>query len=144
VRAARTPGPGRTTQVSRTEARFARRARAERGAVTAETVMVMPILAGLTIALVWLLARAAAQIRTGDAAREVARALARDEPQGTAVELGRRVAPQGADFDIRDGGSGGSDVTVVVRAAVGGPGGLLAFLPGVTVRAEAVAAKEQQ
>jgi hypothetical protein len=103
--------------------------------------MVMPVLAALTVALVWLLALAAAQVRTVDAAREVARALARDEPQATAVALGRRVAPAGADFDVR---GGSSDVTVVVRADVGGPGGLLAFLPNVTVRAEAVAAKEQQ
>jgi hypothetical protein len=102
--------------------------------------MVMPILAGLTLALVWLVVLAAAQIRTVDAAREVARALARDEPQGTAVALGRRVAPDGADFDIR---VGDGDVTVVVRADLGGPGGLIAFLPDVTVRAEAVAAKEQ-
>lgn len=102
--------------------------------------MVMPVLAALTIALVWLLALAAAQTRTVDAAREVARALARDEPRGTAVELGRRVAPAGADFDIS---SGSGDVTVEVRAAVGGPGGLFAFLPDVTVRAEAVAAREQ-
>lgn len=138
VRAPRTPDAGRTTRVSRTEAR---RARTERGAVTAEAVMVMPVLAALTVALVWLLALAAAQVRTVDAAREVARALARDEPQGNALALGERVAPDGADFDVR---GGDSDVTVVVRADVGGPGGLLAFLPHVTVRAEAVAAKEQQ
>jgi TadE-like protein len=115
--------------------------RTERGAATAEAVMVMPVLAALTVALVWLLALAAAQTRTVDAAREVARALARDEPRATALELGRRVAPAGADFAV---GGGSSDVTVEVSAAVGGPGGLLAFLPDVTVRAEAVAARERQ
>jgi hypothetical protein len=126
VRLRRTPGPGRRT---------------EAGAATAEAVMVMPMLAALTLALVWLLALAATQTRAVDAAREVARALARDEPRATALELGRRVAPAGADFVV---GGGTSDVTVEVRADVGGPGGLLAFLPDVTVRAEAVAAREQQ
>lgn len=103
--------------------------------------MVMPVLAALALALVWLLALGAAQTRTVDAAREVARALARDEPTGTALKLGRRVAPDGASIRV---GGGDGDVTVEVSADVAGPGGLLAFLPVVSVSAEAVAAREQQ
>lgn len=103
--------------------------------------MVMPVLLGLTLALMWLLALAAAQTRTVDAAREVARALARDEPRAAALDLGRRVAPDGADFAVH---TGAGDVTVEVQAEVGGPGGMFGFIPAVTVRAEAVAAREQR
>ena len=111
----------------------------ERGAVTAETVMVLPLLVATTLALVWLLALAVTQARVTDAAREVARAVARDEDPGAAMALGRRVAPAGSRIDVRDQGA-----TVVVRVAaeVTGPGGLLRFLPGVTVDAEAVTAQE--
>ncbi|MFI2708388.1 TadE family type IV pilus minor pilin, partial [Nocardioides sp. CER28] len=49
----------------------------DRGAATAELVMVLPALVAVTIGLVWLLSVGAAQVRTVDAARETARALAR-------------------------------------------------------------------
>ena len=114
--------------------------RSQRGAVTAETAMVLPVLVLLTLALVWLLALAAAQTRVVDAAREVARAVARDEPRAEALSLGRRVAPAGADIRVA---TGGGHVVVDVSAEVRGPGGLIRFLPGVTVEAEAVAAAEQ-
>jgi Flp pilus assembly protein TadG len=113
--------------------------RSQRGAVTAETVMVMPVLVLLTLALVWLLTLAAAQTRVVDAAREVARAVARDEARGAALELGRRVAPPGADIHVR---TGDGQVVVDVSAAVRGPGGLVRFVPGVTVEGHAVAAAE--
>jgi hypothetical protein len=51
------------------------------------------------------------------------------------------VAPEGADFRVR---TGDGHVVVDVSAVVRGPGGLVRFLPGVTVEAEAVAAAEQQ
>ena len=129
ARAARVPAPGR------------RRARPERGAVTAETVMVLPLLAALALGLAWLLSFAATQVRVVDAAREVARAVARDEGRDASVALGRRVAPRGSRFAVRDEGG---TVVVRVRCSVDGPQGLFAFLPEVEVQAEAVAAKEQQ
>lgn len=113
--------------------------RGERGAVTAETAMVLPLLVAAALGLVWMLALAVTQVRVTDAAREVARALAREEPQASAVALGRRVAPPGARFDVREDGS---VVSVAVSAEVSGPGGLFAFLPGVLVDATAVAAQE--
>ena len=113
--------------------------RGERGAVTAETAMVLPLLVAATLGLVWMLALAVTQVRVTDAAREVARALAREEPQASALALGRRVAPDGARFDVRDDGS---LVSVAVSAEVSGPRGLFGFLPGVTVDATAVAAQE--
>jgi TadE-like protein len=107
--------------------------------VTAETVMVLPVLVAVTLGLAWLLALAATQIRVVDAARETARAAARDDNRSSAVALGRRVAPDGSRFLVDDAGD-----TVVVRvsATVRGPGGLIDFMPGVHVDAEAVAAKE--
>ena len=115
------------------------RARSTRGAVTAETAMMLPLLVATTLALVWLLALAAAQTRVVDAAREVARAVARDEPRAAALALGRRVAPEGAQFRVR---SGEGQVVVHVTAEVRGPGGMFRFAPGVTVEARAVAAAE--
>jgi Flp pilus assembly protein TadG len=111
----------------------------ERGAVTAEAAILLPVLVAATLGLVWLLALATAQVRVTDAAREVARAAARDESAGTARALGARVAPAGARIDVR---GGAATVRVRVEADVTGPGGLFRFLPGVTVDAEAVAARE--
>ena len=56
--------------------------RSERGAVTAELAMGLPLLVAVTIGLVWLLSVGAAQVRTVDAARETARAVARGDDTG--------------------------------------------------------------
>jgi hypothetical protein len=101
--------------------------------------MVLPLLVATTLGLVWLLTVAVAQVRVTDAAREVARALARDEPQASAVALGERVAPGGARIAVRRQAGA---VVVEVAAPVQGPGGLFAFVPALTVDAEAVAAAE--
>ena len=114
-------------------------ARDQRGATTAEAVMLMPVLAVLCLGLVWLLALAATQMRVVDSAREVARAAARNEPTQQAVALGRRVAPDGARISIR---SHTSTITARVDAEVRGPAGLFAFLPAVHLSATAVSARE--
>jgi hypothetical protein len=103
--------------------------------------MVLPLLVAVTLGLAWLLALAATQVRVVDAAREVARAAARDENRASAVALGRRVAPEGSRVEVRDDAD---TVVVRVRAEVRGPTGLFGFLPGVDVHAEAVAAREPQ
>lgn len=116
------------------------RRRGDRGAVTAELALTLPLLLAVTIGLVWLLAVGAAQVRTVDAAREVARAVARGDTESEAVARGVRVAPDGASVTIsRSGGH----VEVLVEAEVSGPGGVLEVLPSVIVRAEAVAAGEE-
>lgn len=114
--------------------------RDERGAVTAEFALVLPVLVSVTVGLVWLLAVGAAQVRTVDAARETARALARGEDQDAAVSRGMQVAPPGSTITVS---RSGSEVQVTVTGAVPGPGGLFAQLPTPTVRAEAIAAEEQ-
>ncbi|MCY7394705.1 MAG: pilus assembly protein [Nocardioides sp.] len=118
-----------------------RRARhGERGAATAELAVVMPMLVALTIGLVWLLAVGSAQVRTVDAARETARAVARGDADAAAMAHGRQVAPSGSRITVV---SSGQDVTVTVRATVAGPGGLFAGFPAARVRATAVAATEE-
>ena len=116
------------------------RRRRERGAVTAELAMVLPLLVAVTVGLVWLLAVGAAQVRTVDAARETARALARGDDQDEAVARGLRVAPPGSTVSVE---RSGADVRVEVVGEVAGPGGLLAHLPAAEVRAEAIAAVEE-
>jgi TadE-like protein len=135
---------GQTTVVGTRSARVpalgrAKRHRTDRGAVTAETVMVLPLLVAVALGLAWLLSLASAQVRVVDAAREVARAVARDDSQAAAVGLGRRVAPRGSTFSVS---RQGDTVVVRVRSEVRGPQGVFAFLPGVRVGAEAVAAAE--
>ena len=119
----------------------AHRRRDDRGAVTAEAAAVLPVLLVVTMLMVWLVAVAAAQVRVVDAAREAARQAARGEPDAVAVRHGAAVAPSGATLAVTRSGD-----TVRVRAAaeVRGPGGLLAFLPGLTVEAETVAVQEPQ
>jgi Flp pilus assembly protein TadG len=114
--------------------------RGERGAVTAELALVLPLLVAVTVGLVWLLAVGAAQVRTVDAARETARAVARGDDQASAVARGKQVAPPGSTVTVaRTGG----EVRVTVSDEVSGPGGLFSHLPAPTVRAEAVAADEE-
>jgi len=114
--------------------------RRERGAVTAELALALPLLVSVTVGLVWLLAVGAAQVRTVDAARETARALARGDDPGSAVAIGTRVAPPGSEVSVTrtDG-----EVRVTVSGEVDGPGGLFDHLPTPRVHAEAVALEEQ-
>jgi hypothetical protein len=107
--------------------------------VTAETAVVLPVLVAVVLALSWMLSLAVTQVRVVDAARETARAAARDEPRATAVERGRRVAPDGARITLT---AVGSSVVASVETDVRGPGGLLGFLPAVHVASRSVAARE--
>lgn len=120
-------------------ARRERRPADERGAVTAEAAMALPVLVLFTLAMAWLVALGVTQVRALDAAREVARAAARSDSAGTATALGRRVAPPGSRVSV----DVGRDLVVArVSAPVRGPGGLFGALGAHTVEAEAVAATE--
>lgn len=118
--------------------RLPRTGRGARGSVTAEAAMVLPVLVLVTLALVWLSGLVLTQVRLVDSARETARAIARDDPVEAAWAQGRRVAPEGARFelDTRDG-----LVAVTVRAQPSVPR-FLQFLPRPTLAAEAVTAVE--
>ncbi|MEB8343535.1 TadE family type IV pilus minor pilin, partial [Streptomyces endophyticus] len=65
--------------------------RGDRGFVTAEAAVVLPVLVAFTMALVWVVLAASAQIRCVDAARAGARAVARQEPRGAAVAAAREA-----------------------------------------------------
>ncbi|MFF9350232.1 TadE family type IV pilus minor pilin [Streptomyces sp. NPDC014734] len=69
----------------------------DRGAVTAEAAMAVPVLVVFALSLVWALMAASAQIRCVDAARAGARAAARSEPEAQVLEVARSAAPGGAD-----------------------------------------------
>lgn len=99
----------------------------------------LPVLVLIALGLTWLLSLGVSQVRAVDAARETARALARDEPEAAAVALGRRVAPEGSRIEVHEGSD---EVRVRVQVEVQGPGRVFAFVPGVDVTAEAVAARE--
>ncbi|GAB3071656.1 hypothetical protein GCM10027215_07070 [Nocardioides zeae] len=116
------------------------RRRDQRGAVTAETVMVLPLLVLLTLALTWMVGLAFVQVQVVDAAREAARAAARDDGTAASVAAGRRVAPEGATVTVA---TGGSEVTATVRVRVQGPS-VLAWAPAVPLSATAVAAREER
>lgn len=114
----------------------------DRGAVTAELAMVLPLLVALTIGLVWVLSVGAAQLRVIDAARETARAIARGDDVAAAVAVGERIAPEGGHVAVASAGVDGGGVLVEASARIAGPGLVLGWLPGVTVRAEAAAVGE--
>lgn len=115
-------------------------ARNDRGAVTAELALGLPLLMGVTVVLCWLLALGIGQVRVQDAARETARAAARGDDAADAVAVGKRVAPSGSSVSLQ---AGGEHVVATVVAPIPGPD-VLVRLPGVRLRAEAVALNEDR
>ncbi len=115
-----------------------RSASAERGMVTAETAMVMPVLLALTTALIWMVSLGITEVRCLDAAREAARLAARGDGD-LAREITSRVAPDGATITIADSGD---LVTVTVSVSARPEMPLLSHLPAITLSAQAVSAAE--
>ncbi len=116
--------------------------RADRGAVTAEAALVLPLLVAVTAALCWLLAVGAAQVRAVDAAREAARAVARGDDPETARSLARRISPEATSVSVV---RSGDEVRVEVSGGVPGPlgaAGLGGAVPDARVGATAVALVE--
>ncbi|GHF95948.1 TadE family type IV pilus minor pilin [Streptomyces filamentosus] len=106
----------------------------DRGSVTVEAAVVLPVLALFAMALLWALAASAAQIRCVDAARAGARAAARAESPGAVTAVARAAAPEGARVTVT---RQGELWRVTVEAAAPGPADL-----GVTLRAGAAALAE--
>ncbi|MHC5703077.1 pilus assembly protein TadE [Streptomyces sp. PKU-MA01144] len=107
---------------------------ADRGSVTAEAAVAVPALVVFTMALVWALMAASAQIQCVDAARAGARAAARSEPEAAALSAARSAAPPGAKISL---GRDGDLWRVRVEAPSPGP-----VTPSLTLTAEAVALAE--
>ncbi|RPK93758.1 MULTISPECIES: TadE family type IV pilus minor pilin [Streptomyces] len=106
----------------------------DRGAVTAEAAVVIPVLVAFAMALLWALMAASDQIRCVDAARAGARAAARSEPEAAVLEAAREAAPHGARVAV---GRAGDLWRVRVEAPTPGPGVL-----ALTLSAEAAALAE--
>ncbi|MEV5980749.1 TadE family type IV pilus minor pilin [Streptomyces sp. NPDC052114] len=109
----------------------------DRGFVTAEAAVVLPTLVLFTMALLWTLLAASAQIQCVDAARAGARAVARQDPEGVAVAAARQAAPRGASVSVRREGD-----LVRVEVAADPPGAKVLGL-GLRLRSEAVALAEE-
>lgn len=107
----------------------------ERGTVTAEAALVLPVTAMFVLALVWMLAVGIAKVQTVDAARDAARVLARGDGTEAAVTAAHNSAPQGAQVDITSSTLASVTVTVTTRATA--PSWLLVPLPAVTVASAA-------
>ncbi|TPQ20921.1 hypothetical protein FGD71_018250 [Streptomyces sporangiiformans] len=107
----------------------------DRGFVTAEAAVVLPVLVAFTMALVWAVMAACAQIQCVDAARAGARAAARQDPPGTVTAVARKAAPSGARVTVR---RAGDLVRVRVEAEPPGPDAL-----ALDLEHEAVALAEE-
>lgn len=103
----------------------------DRGYVTAETAIVVPMLVALTGLLVWGVLAAAAEVRCVDAARAGAREAARSEAPADVLRAAAASAPAGARVSVRREGD-----LVRVRVVVPAP-----RFP-VTLTAEAAALAE--
>ena len=112
----------------------------DRGSVTAETALLLPVLLVVLAAAVWVLAALSAQLRCVDAARAGARDAARGETAEVVRATAQRLAPSGAvvvaepDDDM---------VEVRVTAEVMPFGAVLRVLPSLTVSGRATAAVEE-
>jgi TRAP-type uncharacterized transport system fused permease subunit len=104
--------------------------RDQRGMVTAEAALVLPLIAAFCLVMLWMLTLGIAQIRAVDAARDAARALARGQGHAAVVSSAMRSAPEGARVSFTE--SAGT-VTASVSARISPPSWVLVPLPSVDV-----------
>lgn len=116
------------------------RHRDQRGAVTAELALGLPLLLAVTTGLVWLISVGVAQVRVVDAAREAARMVARGDDESEARRVAGRIAPPGSRVVVE---VSGDQVVVRVTGRVEGPGGLFAHLSTAHPEATAVTVAEE-
>lgn len=116
------------------------RCRGDRGMVTAEAAVVLPVLVVVLAMAVWLVACLSAQLRCVDSARAAARLAARGEAAAVVQAAALEGAPSGARVVVT---RAGDRVTVVVASEVSPFGGVLDALPGIPVGGRAVALVEE-
>ena len=112
----------------------------QRGSATVEVAVVLPSVVLAFLAGVWGIGAASAQLRCVDAAREVARAVARGEDVGSAKALAAPIAVGGSRVEVSE--STGL-VRVTVRAPVHLPGPAGRWWPTVEVSGVATTATER-
>jgi Flp pilus assembly protein TadG len=100
---------------------------------TAEMAVALPVLMLLVLTAVYAVQVAGMRVRCLDAAREAARAAARDDPRATAIA--RRVLP-GAEVSITRSATTVSAIVTIHLAPLGRD------LPAVTIREQVTAATE--
>lgn len=113
--------------------------RRDRGSVTAETAMVLPVLLVVLAMAVWVLAGVSTQLRAVDAAYAGARAAARGDAAADVQATARSVAPEGATVQVS---RVGDVVHVRVSAVVSPLGQALGGLADIEVSGRATAAAE--
>lgn len=111
----------------------------QRGMVTAETAIVIPLIALFALGLAWMVITVTAQIQVVDAARDGARAVARGDDETAAVAHASRVAPSGATVEVTD--TAGA-VTVEVEVEAEAPEWLLLPLPAVHLESRSTVLRE--
>ncbi|WP_432944420.1 TadE family type IV pilus minor pilin [Kribbella sp. CA-253562] len=102
--------------------------------MTAELALLFPVLMATIVAGVWAVGLVITNIRCIDAARDVARAVARGETEDTARTIGRRAAPKDATIDIL---TTNGEVQVTVKADRDLDWPLFAALPTIPLTAQA-------
>ena len=107
--------------------------RADRGSVTAELALSIPVLVLLLLAGLTAVGAVLTKLQCVDAAREAARAEARG---ASGERAGRSAAPNGAAISVR---ADGTDIHATVTARIPA---LLKGLPMITVTGTAVAEQE--
>lgn len=115
--------------------------RGERGMVTAEAAIVIPVIVLVAAALIWLVVLVTAQIQVVDAARDAARAMARGDDADAAIGHAVRVAPEGAAVSVSEGDD---TVTVTVEVEARAPGWMLVPLPAVHLESQATTVREEE
>lgn len=116
------------------------RLREDQGSATAETAIVLPVVAVMVAVLLVTAMGLAAQVRLEGAARAAARELARGEQTSVAVEAARRAG--GADLRV-EANADGEWAQVRVSRTVQAPSGILGGATW-TLTAEASARREPQ
>ncbi|MFY9915952.1 MAG: TadE family type IV pilus minor pilin [Nocardioidaceae bacterium] len=113
----------------------------ERGSVTAEAALVLPLMAVFAISLIWLISIGIAHVQAVDAARDAARELARGGDAAAATARALETAPAGSRVEVgQEDGLAQVEVTFAARP----PGWLLVPLPSVDVTATSAVAVEDQ
>jgi Flp pilus assembly protein TadG len=108
--------------------------RDQRGTVTAEAALVLPLIAAFCLGLIWMVSVGIDQVRVVDAARDAARSIARGDDPGMAAAAARRTAPAGSRVTFQESGA---TATANVSARVSAPHWLLVPLPSVMVESTA-------
>lgn len=106
------PAPADRAGSANRAGRGRRMGRGDRGAVTAELALALPVLVSLLLLGIWSIGLVVLNIRCIDAARDVARAVARGEPPEQAKAIGHRTVPNGTITVARNA----SDIHVTVTA----------------------------